>query len=207
MIAPRSIQILFGFDRLLSFFGSSELTCLCRFINTACLEQSVIWQAVVSYFFTFGFIVLGVFLIAQARLHSAATAAIVIRIINYSTPFLCSQINNRLEKRTTEGGRQASLYVKMTLFKWVSTAVGYGGVPSMPGFLLPQPQHGDRATRETEFICGKQWNGAHCPLFPMTSTFRLIPSRSFVSFFLAFCCRSRRPSFFRLMTLFKIRTD
>lgn len=65
----------------------------------------------------------GAALIAVARRRSAIASAIVISILNQVTPRVCRFINNRFESHSSDGSRQASLYVKMTFFRWTNTVV------------------------------------------------------------------------------------
>jgi len=67
-------------------------------------------------------IVVGAFLIAQARKESAAWAAITITVLNTISPIVVHHITN-FESHSSEGSKQTSQYIKMSLFRWCNTAV------------------------------------------------------------------------------------
>jgi hypothetical protein len=76
-----------------------------------------------SFAVTLVIIACGATLITRARRRSAFAAAMTINIINQVTPRISRMITNRFESHSNNGSRQASLYVKMTLLKWVNTAI------------------------------------------------------------------------------------
>jgi len=80
-------------------------------------------QLFISYTILFLFIGLGAVLVYEAGLLKASYAAYTITIINQITPRLCIFITNCIESHTSEGAKEASLYLKLTLFKWMNTAI------------------------------------------------------------------------------------
>lgn len=80
-------------------------------------------QVFASFLLTFSAIVVGAILVALAGRESPIWASITITSINQVTPRICKFITNRFESHPTDGNRQASLYIKMTIFKWVNTAI------------------------------------------------------------------------------------
>lgn len=90
------------------------------------LEQSPFTRIILvflSFSVTLAIIACGATVITRARRRSAFAAAMTINIINQVTPRICRMITNRFEAHRNNGSRQASLYVKMTLLKWVNTAI------------------------------------------------------------------------------------
>jgi hypothetical protein len=79
-------------------------------------------QLIVTTFLTLLFIAGGAFSITYAFEHSAAVGGIVIKVFNTITPQVCIFINS-FESHGSEGSKEASLYVKMTIFRWINTAV------------------------------------------------------------------------------------
>lgn len=67
-------------------------------------------------------IVGGGILIALARRRSVGTSAIVITLLNTITPTVV-KILTSLESHSEEGSRQTSQYIKMSLFRWINTAI------------------------------------------------------------------------------------
>jgi len=80
-------------------------------------------QVIVAFVVVFVAIGLGAFLIYLAgNKGSALWTTVTITAINQVVPRICKFINN-LEAHKANGSREASLYVKMTLFKWINTAI------------------------------------------------------------------------------------
>jgi hypothetical protein len=80
-------------------------------------------QLMVSFTIVFVAIALGAYLVYLAGQESPIWASLTVSSINQVTPRFCKWVNNSIESHRTDGSRQASLYIKMTLFKWVNTAV------------------------------------------------------------------------------------
>lgn len=76
-----------------------------------------------SYISVLGTIFAGAVCVYLASLHSASRAALVIATINQIVPRLSTLITNSIESHQEEGFRQASIYIKTTIFKWVNTAI------------------------------------------------------------------------------------
>lgn len=85
--------------------------------------QKQVVQTIVSTFVSLLAVAAGGVVIAYARRWSAVASAVTISILNQVTPRVCMFINNRTESHSSDGSRQASLYVKMTFFRWVNTVV------------------------------------------------------------------------------------
>jgi hypothetical protein len=89
------------------------------------LTQQKITQLLVSTFVSLAAVAAGGALIATARRRSAIASAITISILNQLTPQVCRYINNTFESHSSDGSRQASLYMKMTFFRWTNTVVRF----------------------------------------------------------------------------------
>jgi hypothetical protein len=79
-------------------------------------------QLIVTTLLTLLFIAGGAFSITYAFYYNAAVGAIVVKVFNAITPSVCMFINN-FESHVSEGAKEASLYVKMTIFRWINTAI------------------------------------------------------------------------------------
>lgn len=90
------------------------------------LDESVFVKAIqlfISYFLVLILIVIAcgvVFIMGQ---RSAGWAAAAIATMNSVVPILCRIITNGIESHTSEGSKEASLYIKVTIFKWINTAI------------------------------------------------------------------------------------
>eukprot|EP00978_Attheya_sp_CCMP212_P000391 scaffold788_cov56-Attheya_sp.AAC.4 len=93
-------------------------------------------QLIVTTFLTLLFIAGGAFSITYAFEYSAAVGAIVIKVCNAITPQVCIFINS-FESHVSEGSKEASLYVKMTIFRWINTAVITSFISSFSETLSP----------------------------------------------------------------------
>mmetsp|Transcript_3284 Transcript_3284/g.4907 ORF Transcript_3284/g.4907 Transcript_3284/m.4907 type:complete len:957 (+) Transcript_3284:29-2899(+) len=94
-----------------------------RWLDAADTGGRKVIEFIASYMLVFGLIFAGAVLVFLASRHSASRAALVIAIINQVTPRLSRFITTSIESHEEEGFRQASIYVKTTIFKWVNTAV------------------------------------------------------------------------------------
>lgn len=105
-------------NRRISFarFGAANV----RFEPSA---QKKVAQILASTIVSLAAVAAGGALIAVARRRSAVASAITISILNQVTPQVCRYINNTFESHSSDGSRQASLYIKMTFFRWVNTVV------------------------------------------------------------------------------------
>jgi hypothetical protein len=88
-----------------------------------CIAQKKAVQILASTVVSLAAVAAGAALIAVARRRSAVASAITISILNQVTPRVCRFINNTFESHSSDGSRQASLYIKMTFFRWTNTVV------------------------------------------------------------------------------------
>lgn len=80
-------------------------------------------QRSVTFFLTLGLIALSGFLISRARSDiSPMFFGVVVSVLNFIIPNICKLLM-LFESHNTEGGRQTSIYVKITLFRWANTAI------------------------------------------------------------------------------------
>ena len=94
-----------------------------RWEDLADANTKKVAQILTSTFVSLAAVAAGAVFIALARRRSAVASAIIISILNQVTPRVCRFINNRFESHSSDGSRQASLYIKMTFFRWVNTVV------------------------------------------------------------------------------------
>ena len=78
---------------------------------------------VLSFAVSCAAITFGAYLVYLAGQTSPIWASLTVTGINQVTPRICKVISNLFESHSSDGSYQASLYIKMTIFKWVNTAV------------------------------------------------------------------------------------
>jgi len=77
----------------------------------------------ISYILLFLLISGGGRLVWWMGLYDSVYAAYTITIINQITPRICGLLTSSIESHSSEGAREASLYLKLTIFKWLNTAI------------------------------------------------------------------------------------
>ncbi|KAI2513792.1 Calcium-activated chloride channel [Fragilaria crotonensis] len=90
------------------------------------LDESLVTKVttcVLSFIVSCAAITFGAYLVYLAGQTSPIWASLTVTGINQVTPRICKFISNWFESHSSDGSYQASLYVKMTIFKWVNTAV------------------------------------------------------------------------------------
>lgn len=91
------------------------------------LDESLVTKVtstcVLSFIVSCAAITFGAYLVYLAGQTSPIWASLTVTGINQVTPRICKFISNWFESHSSDGSYQASLYVKMTIFKWVKTAV------------------------------------------------------------------------------------
>jgi hypothetical protein len=90
------------------------------------LDETLVTKCVtlfLSFVVSFAAITFGAYLVYLAGRTSPIWASLTVAGINQVTPRICKFISNWFESHSTDGSYQASLYIKMTIFKWVNTAV------------------------------------------------------------------------------------
>ena len=82
-----------------------------------------VFQRIVSTILSFAVIAAGFWIVSQAYMHNDInTAALEITVLNIVMPHVFKAINS-LESHQYEDSYQASLYWKITIFRWVNTAL------------------------------------------------------------------------------------
>jgi hypothetical protein len=84
--------------------------------------SDVVGNLIIPYIVTIVVIIGAAFAVREVRNYNVAYAAIFISIMNILFPLLAKFLT-RKEIHRNEGSRHASLYIKITLFRWVNTAV------------------------------------------------------------------------------------
>lgn len=84
--------------------------------------QTRLLQRIVTFVVSLALLVGGGVLIALARRRSPTGAALTITALNTVTPMVCRYITHH-ESHSSEGSKQASLYIKVTAFRWINTAI------------------------------------------------------------------------------------
>ena len=84
--------------------------------------SDVMGNLIIPYIVTLGVIICAAFAVREVRNYNDAYAAIFISVMNILFPLLAKFLT-RKEIHRNEGSRHASLYVKITLFRWVNTAI------------------------------------------------------------------------------------
>jgi hypothetical protein len=92
-------------------------------VNFLYLLQIKNVQNLVSTVFSLSLIAGGGFLIAYARQLGAETASLAITIINQFTPRFVTMLTNRCESHSSESSASASMYLKVTAFRWTNTVL------------------------------------------------------------------------------------
>jgi len=82
-----------------------------------------VFQRLITASLTFGIIILSAFITSRIRYrYGPSFSSPVISVFNFIIPNLV-KIMMLIENHSNEGGRQASMYLKITVFRWVNTAV------------------------------------------------------------------------------------
>jgi len=115
-------RLLFRGDKVLSLKEPAEPSSI-RYEDLDDTFAKTVTQLMLTTFISLVLIVGGAFLIFLARRRSAFASGITIKIINSLTPAVCSMLVNKFESHAYEGQKQTSEYVKVTIFRWVSTAI------------------------------------------------------------------------------------
>lgn len=119
-----SIQDAFKFrgEHVLSVTEAKEPSAV-LWENLDTKTFTLIVQVFAAFVLVFGFIFFGAFLIYLAGNEgSALWTTVTITAINQIVPRLCKFITS-FEAHKANGSYEASLYVKMTVFKWINTAI------------------------------------------------------------------------------------
>jgi len=82
----------------------------------------LILQVISAFLFVLAAIAGGSYIIVYASKLSPIMATIAITAINQVIPLICKFLSNH-ESHKSRGALEASLYMKMTIFKWINTAV------------------------------------------------------------------------------------
>uniref|UniRef100_A0A7S4VQZ8 CSC1/OSCA1-like cytosolic domain-containing protein n=1 Tax=Ditylum brightwellii TaxID=49249 RepID=A0A7S4VQZ8_9STRA len=95
-----------------------------RWLDLSATTKAKIIQRIITLAITIGLVIASGFSINAARNSSLGVtlSSIVLTLFNLIIPFIVKLLL-LIEKHTTEGGRQASLYYKIALFRWVNTAI------------------------------------------------------------------------------------
>lgn len=86
------------------------------------LRSTRVVQRLVTFIITCGLIVLGAVFIALARKRSITTSAILIVVFNSLTPMVVRYLTS-FESHVDETSYMSSAYIKVTLLRWVNTAI------------------------------------------------------------------------------------
>ena len=77
----------------------------------------------INFLITCGIVILAIMVVRRVRqLASPTIAAYLVTILNSTVPQIL-KILMMFERHSTEGGFQTSLYLKITLFRWLNTAI------------------------------------------------------------------------------------
>lgn len=90
------------------------------------LETTFFGNAVrllISYILVVIFLLIAAGVVLAAGIYSAGFAAIAISLMNTIIPYVFRFITDGIEAHTSEGAKEASLYIKVTIFKWINTAI------------------------------------------------------------------------------------
>lgn len=79
-------------------------------------------RSIIPYIITFGMITGAAFVTREVRNYNLAFAAVFISLMNILFPMVAKFLTKR-EIHRNEGSRHASLYIKITLFRWVNTVI------------------------------------------------------------------------------------
>jgi len=85
-------------------------------------NQSRWARFIIPTLLTGGSIIAAAFLVNEMRAYGALYAAVTISVLNYVCPTAAKALTNT-EIHPNEGSKQASLYIKIAIFRWVNTAI------------------------------------------------------------------------------------
>jgi len=100
--------------------------------------KTKILQRICTGILTVALIAVGFVAVKHAFRHSVNLAAVSIALLNLGVPQLLKQIN-RLESHSGEGSYQASLYAKVSIFRFVNTAVVTTWIKPFSATVAPDP--------------------------------------------------------------------
>mmetsp|Transcript_29490 Transcript_29490/g.44646 ORF Transcript_29490/g.44646 Transcript_29490/m.44646 type:complete len:879 (+) Transcript_29490:123-2759(+) len=80
-------------------------------------------RLVISYILVVICLIFATAVVFVAGIYSAGFAAIAISGMNTIIPYAFRYITDGIEAHTSEGAKEASLYIKVTIFKWINTAI------------------------------------------------------------------------------------
>jgi len=133
-------QHLFRGETLLYVKPSYEPESICWINLHHSLLIRTTWQCV-TMISTIGFILAAAFLAKTAREASLIGGSILVSLFNVIAPEILT-IMSYFEKNHTEGARQSSLYLRITIFRWANTAIMIALLTKMTDTLTTNIEHG-----------------------------------------------------------------
>lgn len=125
-------------DRVLSIVEPCEPNAV-RWLDLGAGSFRRIFFRVFNLAITVGVVVIAIFIVDSVRSHSTTAAAMLVTILNSTIPQIL-KILMSFERHNSEGGFQTSLYLKITLFRWINTAFLTKIITPIIGTLTPTPE-------------------------------------------------------------------